>query len=181
MASQRTPQGQVGENQFASGSMINLVIENISRKDVYVGVVAIGSAGNLRVLYPYFGAGSIAGERARLATGRKLVLPEVGVEFPLGAPGALEILTFSSAKPINKALTALQSIAASGRGGVPSRGGEIPADPMMGDDAVDSMSALLGDIDQNSRSEILVRSTVQAVDTRMFSVVPTLIEVVDAT
>ncbi|WP_264323771.1 caspase family protein [Romeriopsis navalis] len=177
-ASAKSPQGKVGDSKFVSGSRINLVIENTGRQDVYVGVVAIGSAGNLRVLYPYFGAGSIAEEKARVAAGRKLVLPEDGVEFPLGAPGTLEILTFSSHKPINKALTALQSIASSGRGGVPSRGGEIPADPLMGDDAIDSMSALLGDVDQNSRSEILVRRTVKAVDTSLFSVVPTLIEVV---
>lgn len=173
-----TAGGKVGENRFVSGSQIRLAIKNFGSKDIYVGVVAIGTAGKLRVLYPYFAAEGAAEERARLAKGRELLLPENNVEFPLGSPGSLEILVFSSAKPITPALAALQEIAARGRGGVPISRGEIPPDPMMGEDAMGVMGALLGTIDRNSRSDIPVRSTVRAVDTKQFAVISTVIEVV---
>lgn len=168
-----TTGGQVATNQFKPGTEIQLKLRNTTASDRYVAVLAIGSAGNLRVLYPYFDAPE---EAARVSPGRELILPEPGVRFPLSkTPGGLEILVLSSGKPIRDALRALFTIAT--RGGVSSSRSIAPT-PMRGEDALDAMSALIGNIDRNTRSDISVVSDVQAVDAKQITVISTAIEVV---
>lgn len=167
--------GKLGTNQFKPGTEIQINIKNNSRQDLFVAVVSIGSAGNLRVLYPYFDAPE---DRIRLPVGQELMLPEPGVIFPLSqTPGSLEIMVLASAKPLRDALKALRTIAT--RGGVSSSRGASPT-PMGGEDALDAMAALLGDLDRNTRSSLTVmpKNNVHAVDATQFSVFSTPIEVV---
>ena len=135
---------QISPNRFAPQTQIRVRVTNTETDPVYVGVVSIGGAGNLRVLYPYFEDFDSAEEKARLRPGKELTLPEKGVIFPLSkSPGAVEILVFSSRDPIRDALRGLKEIARSGRGGLTGRGG-FSRDPMEGTDAVDTFGALLG-------------------------------------
>ena len=165
--------GQVRGNQFKPGTEIQIQVKNNTQRDLFVGVVSIGSAGNLRVLFPYWDAPD---DRARVAPGQELTLPEDGVTFPLSkTPGALEVITFASVQPIRTALAALRTIGE--RGGVSSGRGVSPT-PMRGDDALTAMDALLGNVDRNTRSDIDVSAQVRGVDTAQFSMVSTLIEVV---
>ncbi|EKQ71290.1 caspase family protein [Leptolyngbyaceae cyanobacterium JSC-12] len=168
-----TTGGRVAPNQFKPGTEIQIKLRNSNPSDRYVAVLAIGSAGNLRVLFPYFDAPE---EAARVFAGREYTLPEPGVRFPLSqTPGGLEILVLASGKPVRDALLALRDIAA--RGGV-SSSRSISPQPMQGEDAIATMTALLGSIDRNTRSDISVASDVQAVDTRQITVSSTAIEVV---
>jgi hypothetical protein len=163
-------------NQFQPGTEIQIKVKNNSRRDLFVAVVSIGSAGNLRVLYPYFDAPE---DRARLSAGQELTLPEPGVIFPLSqTPGSLEIMVLASALPIRDALKVLRTIAT--RGGVSSSRG-LSATPMSGEDAIEAMEALLGNLDRNTRiATVEPRGDVQAVDVTQFLVFSMPIEVVGA-
>ncbi len=172
---------QISLNQFAPQTQIRVRVKNTSPEAVYVGVVSIGSAGNLRVLFPYFEDYDSAEEKARLRANQELILPEKGVIFPLSKnPGAIELLVFSSRQPIRDALKGLKEIARGGRGGLNGRGG-FSREAMLGTDAVDTFGALLGDIDRNSRTgggDIEPQASVRAVDTTQFTLVSTVIQVV---
>lgn len=163
---------EVAANRFTPGTQVQVQIQNTSDRDRYVAVLSIGDAGKMRVLFPYLDAPE---DRARVAAKQSLTLPEAGVIFPLGAPGLLEIMVLTSAEPVRDALKALKEIGA--RGGVSSSRG-FSRDPLGGDDAVDAVSALLGNIDQNTRSDIGVTTEVQAVDANRYAVISTTIEVV---
>jgi hypothetical protein len=168
-----TTGGRVRANQFQPGTEIQIKVKNKGQDDLFVAVVSIGSAGNLRVLFPYFDA---ADDRARVSSQQELTVPEAGVVFPLSqTPGAVEIMVLSSTRPISDALQALKTIAT--RGGVSSTRG-ISSSPMGGEDALEVMGALLGNLDQNTRSDIEAKAEIRAVDTTQFSLVSTLIEVV---
>jgi hypothetical protein len=168
---------QINATQFAPGTQIRVRLKNTGADPVYVGVVSIGGAGNLRVLFPYFEDYDSAEEKARLRPGKELTLPEKDVIFPLSKnPGPVEILVFTSRDPIRDALKGLKEIARSGRGGVASRS-SIPT-PMEGADAVDTFGALLGDIDRNTRNDIDVQPSVRGVGVNQFTLVSTVIQVV---
>lgn len=171
--------GQRSATQFKQGTDIQIHVKNTSDRDLFVGVVSIGSAGSLRVLFPYFDA---ADDRARVAPQQVLMLPEPGVVFPLQTPGSIEIIAFASTDPIREALNALQVIAS--RGGV-SSSREISRSALRGEDALEMMNALLGNVDRNARSSsretgIDSSADVRAVDTNQFSLISLLIEVVNA-
>jgi hypothetical protein len=163
---------QVAPNRFIPGTHIQIEITNTSDRDQFVSVISIGDAGRMRVLFPYI---DFAEGRERIAKGETLRTPEKGVNFPLGAPGMLEIMVLSSSETLYDALKALKEIGA--RGGVSSSRG-VSSNALRGDDAVDVVGALLGNIDKNTRSDIGVTREVQAVDANRFSVISTTIEVV---
>ncbi|MDX2232483.1 MAG: DUF4384 domain-containing protein [Leptolyngbyaceae cyanobacterium bins.349] len=168
-----TTGGQVATNRFKPGTEIQVKMKNTAATDRYVAVLSIGSAGNLRVLFPYYDAPE---EAARVAPGQELSLPEPGVRFPLSTTlGSLEILVLASGKPVRDALRVLREVA--DRGGVSSSRSISPRG-MQGEDALGVMSVLLGNIDQNTRSDINVVSDVKAVDARQITVISTAIEVV---
>jgi Caspase domain/Domain of unknown function (DUF4384) len=169
---------QVGPSQYAPQTQIQVKVKNTGAEPVYVGVVSIGGAGNLRVLYPYSDDFDSAEEKARLLPGKELTLPEPEVIFPLSkTPGAIEIMVFSSRQPIRDALRGLKEISRSGRGGITGRGG-FSRDAMEGTDAVDTLGALLGDIDRNTRNDIEVQPSVRGVGVNQFTLVSTVIQVV---
>lgn len=163
---------QVAPNRFLPGTQVQIEITNTSDRDLFVSVISIGDAGRMRVLFPYV---DFAEGRERIAKGETLKTPEPTVNFSLGTPGLLEIMVLSSPESLRDALKALKEIGA--RGGVASSRG-ISREALRGDDAVDVVGALLGNIDNRTRSDMNVTTAVQAVDANRFSVISTTIEVV---
>ncbi|MBW4582029.1 MAG: caspase family protein [Tildeniella nuda ZEHNDER 1965/U140] len=165
-------QTNLGRNRFQAGTQIRVNVTNTSDRDRFVAVISIGDSGNLRVLLPYLDAPE---DRARIAPRQTLTVPEKGVTLTLGAPGSLEVMVLSSGGSIVEALKALKAIGA--RGGV-SSSRELSRAPMDGSDTLDVVGSLLGNIDRNTRSDIVVSASVQAVDVKKYAVVSTVIEVV---
>lgn len=163
---------QLDATRFLPGTQIQVKIHNTRDRDVHVAVIAIGDAGRMRVLFPYL---DIAEGRERVAAGQTLTLPESGVNFPLGAPGLLEIMVLSSPESLRDALKALKEIGA--RGGVSSSRG-VSREPLRGEDAVDIAAALLGNINRNTRSDIQPTTDNPVVDANRYSIISTVIEVV---
>jgi len=163
---------QVAVNRFVPGTEIQIEITNNSDRDLFVAVLSIGDAGRMRVLFPYV---DFAEGRERIAKGETLKTPEPQVNFPLGAPGLLEIMVLSSPESLRDALKALKEIGA--RGGVSSSRGTSP-DPLRGEDAVDMVGALLGNIDRNTRSDVMPTTNNAVVDATRYAVISTTIEVV---
>ncbi|MDX2229911.1 MAG: caspase family protein [Leptolyngbyaceae cyanobacterium bins.349] len=163
---------QVAPNRFIPGTQIEIQITNNSDRDLFVSVISIGDAGRMRVLFPYV---EFAEGRERIPKGETLRTPEKGVDFPLGGPGMLEIMVLSSPDSLRDALKALKEIGA--RGGVSSSRGISP-NPLTGEDAIDVMGALLGNIDQRTRSDIIPTTSNPVVDATRYAVISTTIEVV---
>ena len=165
---------KIGANRFQPGTTIQVQIKNTSNRDLYVAVIAIGDAGRMRVLFPYVDAPE---GRERVVAGQTLALPEKDVTFPLSkTPGMLEIMVLASADSVRDAVKALKEIGARGRGVSSSRG--FAPEPLQGDEAVDVVGALLGNIDKNTRSDIGVSRDVRAVDANRYAVISTTVEVV---
>lgn len=172
---------QVAPNRFVPGTQIQIEITNNSARDLFVSVLSIGDAGRMRVLFPYVDNinnvdnTNIAEGRERISKGETLKIPESGVNFPLGAPGLLEIMVLSSPESLRDALKALKEIGA--RGGVSSS--RSPSrEALRGDDAVDVVGALLSNIDRNTRSDIIPTTNNAVVDATRYAVISTTIEVV---
>jgi hypothetical protein len=166
---------QLSLNQFTPQSHIAIQVKNQGDRDLYVGIVSIGASGNLRVLFPYMDEFDSAEDRALVAQGETLQLPEQNWEFPLSkTPGILELLVFASPTPIKSALKGLQSIARNRGGGITSRSRGLSPQGLSGDDALTTIGALLGDIGRTSRS---VMTTTRTIGVSQFEMVSTLIEV----
>ena len=163
---------QVAPNRFVPGTRIQIEITNNSDRDLFVSVLSIGDAGRMRVLFPYV---DFAEGRERIPQGETLKTPESGVHFPLGAPGLLEIMVLSSPESLRDALKALKEIGA--RGGV-SSSRSLSREPLRGEDAVDVVGALLGNIDRNTRSDVVPTTDNAVVDATRYAVTSTTIEVV---
>jgi len=166
---------QVAPNRFIPGTQIEIQITNNSDRDRFIAVISIGDAGRMRVLFPYLDNLDIAEGRERIAKGETLRSPEPGIDFPLGAPGILEIMVLSSPESLRDALKALKEIGA--RGGVASSRGVSP-NALQGDDAVNVVEALLGNINRNTRSDVVPTTNHAVVDATRYAVISTTIEVV---
>jgi hypothetical protein len=163
---------QVAPNRFVPGTQIQVQIRNTSDRDLFVSVISIGDAGRMRVLFPYV---DFAEGRERIASTKTLMIPERNINFPLGAPGLLEIMVLSSPESLRDALKALKAIGA--RRGVSSSRG-FSRDALAGQDAVNAIEALLGNINKNTRSDIGPTTDNPVVDANRYGVVSTTIEVV---
>lgn len=169
------PGGQVGANRFKPETPYQVTIRNNGDKSLYVAAISIGSAGRLRFLYPPSEAmDNVSEDSARIGTGEEKVVKG----WQTGKlPGTVEVMVISSEQPVYDALKALKAIAARGRGVSSSRGPSSA--PATGEDALEAMSALLGDLDRNTRSDsVPVSRDVKGVATRQISVISTPIEVV---
>ncbi len=102
---------QVALNRFVPKTEIQIEITNNSDRDLFVAVLSIGDAGRMRVLFPYV---DFAEGRERIPQGETLKIPEPGVNFPLRAPGLLEIMVLSSPESLRDAFKALKEISARG-------------------------------------------------------------------
>ena len=166
---------QLGLYQFTPQSSITIGIQNKGDRDLYVGVVAIGGSGNLRVLFPYVDEYDSAEDRALLPSGETLNLPAKDWKFNLSKdPGLLELMVFASPTPIKTALKGLQSIARGQRGGTTTRSTGPTRDALVGDDALTTVGFLLSDIGITRRS---VMDTTRTIGVNQFDLISTIIEV----
>lgn len=170
-----------------SGQEITIQVTNQENRDIYVGVLAIGSSGRITVLHP---TDWDAPEAASLlAAGQYLTAPELSAprdasrdycanpseDFHLCLTGAgyVEILTIASTTPLRDVLRGLQQIASS-RG---TRSGDPVG--LGANEALSVVTDLLGEFDRNTRADVEVRSGVQAVDVNQMAALSTMIEIVD--
>jgi hypothetical protein len=157
------------------GTQVQVKVQNNERKNLYIGVLVIGSNGDIIVLFPADWEASE--EEALVSPGQTLIAPPEDNEFKFivqGPSGFLELLVLASTEPLRDALRGLQQIA-KGRG---TRSG----DPLVLDEnePVEVMEALLGDLDRVSRAGIVVTRGVQAVDTTQLAAISAVIEVVES-
>ncbi len=165
---------QIDSTRLAAGTNVQIAVKNTGDRPVFVAVLSIGDAGTLRTLFPWV---ETSEGQERLAVGASLDLGEV---FTLGSPGLLEVMVLSSAEPLQDFLRAIKVIGAQQRGVSSSRG---PArEAFNANDAINIAAALLGNIDQNTRStrSTAVNQTVVAVDANRYGVTTKVIEVVPA-
>ena len=164
--------------QLNAGSEIQLNIANQEDRDLYIGVLVISSNGDIVVLHP--ANWNAPEEAARVASRTVMAVPKKTVNFEdnfrfvvQGPSGFFELLILASTKPLSNAFKGLQQIAR-GRG---VRSGDPLA--LNEDEPVNVMDALLGDLNQNSRTGISVEKGRQAVDTSQLAALSTIIEVVE--
>jgi hypothetical protein len=174
-------------NSLPSGSEVLIQVTNHEDRDLYVSLLAIGSSGRITVLYP--NDWDAPEEAARLVSGQSLTAPEheghrntqrdycrnPSEEFHLCLTGRgyVEILTIASTRPLREALRVIARIAADT--GIARR-----APLSLGDeDSLDVVETLLGDIDRQSRGDIEVRTTRNAVNVNQMAALSTMIEIID--
>jgi hypothetical protein len=162
---------QVAINQFIPGTQIQIQIQNTSDRDLYVSVISLGDAGRMRVLFPYV---DFAEGRERLTPSQALTVPEPGINFRLGSPGLLEIIVLSSSESLRDALKALKEIGV--RGGISSSRG-VSQDALSGQDSVNVVEAMLGNINRNSRSDVVTTVDNPLVDATRYRVTAITIKV----
>jgi hypothetical protein len=130
---------------FQAGETIQLKVENLEDQELYLSCFAIDAGGNITVLYP--ANWDAPEEAARIDRSSSLVVPrsEDEVVLRLGGKGFVELLTLISTSPLRNALRAMQTIA---RG----RGLQRGFLPVEGDDPLEVLGNLLGDVEELSRS-----------------------------
>ncbi|HBB34753.1 MAG TPA: peptidase C14 [Cyanobacteria bacterium UBA8803] len=170
----------VSRMTLTPGTEIKVEVQNNENRDLYIGVLVIGSGGELVVLYP--SDWNAPEEAARVLAGKSLTVPpttdkpEEDFHFIVNGPaGFLELLVIASTESLRDVLKGLQTIAR-GRG-VERRSG----DPLIlqEDEPVKVMEDLLGDLDRNARSTVTLTRGVRAVDTKQMAALSAIIEVVD--
>jgi hypothetical protein len=161
---------------FPAGEAIQLTVENLEARELYLSCLAIDAGGNIAVLYPaHWDAPE---EAARIDRNSALTIPrpEDEMELILRGAGFVELLTLISTQPLRNVLRALQTIA---RG----RGVKRGFLPVGNDDPLAVLGNLLGDLDELSRSSrevatVAPRSTAQrSLDTSTLAAFSTVIEV----
>jgi len=163
---------------FRAGEAIRFKVENQENRELYLSCLAIDAGGNITVLYP--ASWDAPEDAARIDRSSSLVVPrpEDETAFILRGAGSVELLTMLSTAPLSKALKAMQTIA---RG----RGLERGFLPIEGDDLLEIVGNLLGDIEQLSRStrndagvDVVSRSTDRrSLDTNTLAAFSTVIQV----
>ncbi|MBE9125643.1 MULTISPECIES: caspase family protein [unclassified Coleofasciculus] len=171
----------VSKTTLTPGTEIKVEVQNNEQEDIYIGVLVIGSNGDIAVLYPV--NWDAPEEAARVAAGKTLTVPPSSDnpenDFHLivqGPSGFMELLVVASKQSLRDALKGLQQIAGS-RG---TRSGD-PL-PLEADEPVKVIDDLLGDLDRNTRdarSTIALTRGVRAVDTKQLAALSTIIEVVE--
>ena len=94
------------------GTNLQVSIKNSEKQDLYVGVLAIGSSGDLTLLYPL--DFSAAEDAALLKSGDTLQVPRAGrdkFDFEVQGPtGTFDVLVLASVQPLRNALKGLNKI-----------------------------------------------------------------------
>jgi hypothetical protein len=165
-------------NQFRAGQEIQFEVKNQEEQEVYLSCIAIDAKGNLIVLHP--GTWDAPEEAARIDAQSTLTVPRQQDElaFRVGGAGFIELLTLVSTEPLSLALKGLQTIA---RGRGTSRG----FIDTRGDENLDMISDLLGDLDNMTRggnATIIQESTntnQRLRDTNQLAAFSTLVEIVE--
>ena len=160
--------GGIEIKRFKAKSEVQLELSNRDQQNLYVAAIAVNSDGTLSFLHP---ASTDAPESAALLEkGKSLTTATVTLNPPAGF---VEVLTIVSAKPIRKALLALQRIAA--QKPTASRSPILVSN----DDSLNVIGDLLGDLDHNTRASATVNRDVSGVNKTQFSAVSTIVEVVE--
>lgn len=163
--------------RLTAGTEVKLSITNNESRDLYVAAIVVDSEGVLTILHPL--TPQAAEEAARLPRGTSLTVPTEGdnYEFVISGPaGFFELLILASTEPLRDAILALERVSNS-RGN--SRNSRIPFS-LEGDEAVDVMGSLLGDIDRSaSRAAIRVSQEDAVVDTTRLAAISAVFEVVE--
>ena len=159
---------------LAPGAEIQVEVRNDENNDLYIGVLVIGSNGDIVVLYP---ANWDAPEATALvAPGQSLIVPPPNDDFHFvvqGPSGFIELLVLASTEPLREALRGLQQIAR-GRG---TRSG-TPL-PLEEDEPVEVMETLLADLDRNARTGTALPRGIRGVDTTKLAAISAMIQVVE--
>jgi hypothetical protein len=156
-----TSRGQAVETKIAQlsqkvkpGTNLQVSIVNSEKRDLYVGVLAIGSGGDMTLLYPL--DFSAAEDASLLKSGATLQVPKKGrdrFDFEVQGPtGTFDVLVLASVKPLRDALKGLKKIQA--------RSGE----PRSVADPEETINGLLGDLTGATRTGIIVKNNVSTVD-----------------
>jgi hypothetical protein len=159
---------------FPVGEAIQFKVENQEEQELYLSCLAIDAGGNITVLYP--ANWDVPEEAARIDRLSSLVVPrpEDDVVLRLRGSGLVELLTLISTAPLRNALRALQTIAR-GRGVMR---GFLPVE---GDDPLEVVGNLLGDLEELSRGatiEVISRSAERrSLDTNTLAAFSTVIQV----
>ena len=172
-----------GIQKVEVGTRIEIAVTNNEPRNLYISILIIDSKGQLVVLHP---VDWNAAETATLVQpGQRLVAPSPGsnFKFEVGGPaGHFELLVLASTHQLRDALRGLREIAR-GRGirsGNPLVFGEGQTrGSNEGDDApVEILDSLLGDLNRNARSTVLVRGR-QNSDTQRLAAFSAVFEVVE--
>ena len=130
------------------GTNLQVSIVNNEKRDLYVGVLAIGSAGDMTLLYPL--DFSAAEDASLLKSGATLQVPKKGrdrFDFEVQGPtGKFDVLVLASVQPLRNALKGLKKIQA--------RSGE----PRSVADPEETIGGLLGDLTGATRTGIVVKN-----------------------
>ncbi|HEY9648036.1 MAG TPA: DUF4384 domain-containing protein, partial [Chroococcidiopsis sp.] len=172
------PQQIATASNFRPGTEIQVQVQNNESRNLYIGVLAIASSGEIIILYPVEWDAPI--DAALVARGQTLTVPprsstpEDDFRFVVQGPsGTLSLLVLASTEPLRDALRGLQQIARS-RG---VRSGDPIA--LSEDEPITVIESLLGDFDQSTRAGIAVSRGIRAVDTTQLAAIATTIEVVE--
>jgi len=129
------------------GTRVQLEVENQEVGDLYVTVLVISPDGEMFVIFPNSWTATEGAAIIEAGQTRKIPDPAQGDIFKInvGRPlGTAEVLVIASANPIREALKTLQKIAERKR----QKSGPVALE----EDSAEAIDALLGDLDQGTRS-----------------------------
>lgn len=137
------------------GTNLQVSIKNSEKQDIYVGVLAVSSAGDMTLLYPL--DYSAAEDASLLKSGDTLQVPRAGrdkFDFEVQGPaGTFDVLVLASVQPLRNALKGLNKIQ--------GRSGELRT---IGDPE-ETINGLLGDLTNSTRANLAAkRNTTSTVD-----------------
>ncbi|MBE9079881.1 caspase family protein [Romeria aff. gracilis LEGE 07310] len=181
------PQGQSRElsrtltstiEPFQSGENIQIRVANHhSDQALYLSCIVIGSDGSMTVIYPT--QWDAPDDAALVSPNSELVIPQSGDSpFQVCGSGYFEILTLMSTGSLRNALRGLQEIAA-------ARGTTRGNLALEGDQSLEVLNELLGDVDSLSRGtrgaglNTAVSSNRTAVDGRAIAAFSSVLEVAE--
>jgi len=136
----------IGAEPFAAGDAIQIKIENQENRELYLSCLAIDDFNNLIVLYP---ADFESPEDASQIDARGSLIvprPQDDLKFALSGSGQVQLLTLVSTQPLRNVLRGLKTIAR-------NRGISRGFLQVEGDEPLDIIAGLLGDLDSSSRSQ----------------------------
>ncbi len=168
----------IAKTSFKQNTEIQIEVQNHESQAIYVGVLAIGSNGDIVVLFPYWDAPEDA---ALVTPGQRLIIPpqsnpprEDDFHFILKGVGFVELLVLASTEPLRDALKGVQKIARTVKADLrqPLR--------LAADEPVEVMEAFVNDLDRHSRGAgIKISRGIRGVDTQKLAAFSAMIEVIE--
>lgn len=155
------------------GRSVEIELINGEPENLYMGAIALGSAGDLTVLHPVTWAAPNDAALVRQNSALVIPRPEDGVKLlTQGPPGSLEIMILASRQPLNSFLQGLQRVA----GQQKTRQGFLP---LRGEEALDMFKNLLQDLDSSRSAGAATAASPStfAVDTAAFVGLSVLLEI----